>query len=199
MSEATKYSLSPRPTTIGGPLNRDDLVRIVGRDQHEREETPQVQQRPPHRILETIVLHLALDQVGDDLGVGLGDEAVTFLLELPFQIEVVLDDPVVHDDDLSRAIAVGVRVLLGRPAVGRPARVADPVLTVQRIDGEDFFESRQLSGAAAQLDRAVAHDRDAGRVVTAILQPPQPFDQDGQDFLVADVADDSAHVSIASR
>ena len=133
MSEATKNSSSPRPTTIGGPLRTVTILfGIVGRDQHEREQAAQVEQRPPHRILETVVLHLALDEVRDDLGVGLGDEAVAFLLQLPLQIEVVLDDAVVHDDDLARAVAVRVRVLLGRPAVRRPARVADAVLAVER-------------------------------------------------------------------
>ena len=128
-----------------------------------------------------IALHLSLDEVGDDLGVGLGDEAVAFLLELPLEIEVVLDDAVVHDDDPARAVAVRVRVLLGRPAVRRPARVADAVLAVERIDAPAPPRGREsLPGAAAQLDRAVAHDRDAGRVVAAILEPSQPVDEDGE-------------------
>ena len=50
------------------------------------------------------------------------------------QIEVVLDDAVVDDDDLAGAVAVRMRVLLGRPAVRRPARVADAVVAVDRID-----------------------------------------------------------------
>ena len=52
------------------------------------------------------------------------------------QIEVVLDDAVVHDDDAAGAVAVRMRVLLGRPAVRRPARVADAVETVDRIDAD---------------------------------------------------------------
>ena len=181
MSDATKILVLAEADDDRRPVaHGHDLVRIVGRDQHEREQAAQVQQRPPHRVLEPVVLHLAFDEVRDDLGVGLGDEAVALLLELPLQVEVVLDDAVVHDDDLSGAVAVGVRVLLGRPAVRRPARVADAVLAVERIDGEDFFEPRQLAGAAPQLDRAVADDRDAGRVVAAILEPPQPVDEDGE-------------------
>ena len=54
----------------------DDLVRIVGRDQHEREQPAHVEQRPPHRVLEPVALHLALDEVRDDLRVGLGHELV---------------------------------------------------------------------------------------------------------------------------
>ena len=98
-----------------------DLVRVVGRDQHQREQPAHVEQRPPHRILEPVVLHLALDEVRDDLGVGLGDERVPLLLQLPLQIEVVLDDPVVDDDDAAGAVAVRMGVLLGRAVRASPS------------------------------------------------------------------------------
>ena len=129
MSDATKNSPSPRPTTIGGPLRTATIFSgIVGRDQHEREQPAHQQQRAPDGVLEAVVLHLALDEVRDDLGVGFGDEHVALPLQLLLQIEVVLDDAVVDDDDLAGAVAVRVRVLLGRPAVRRPARVADAVV-----------------------------------------------------------------------
>ena len=63
----------------------DDLLGIVGRDQHEREKTAHQQQRSPHRVLEAVVLHLALDEVRDDLGVGLGDERVALALSSCFR------------------------------------------------------------------------------------------------------------------
>ena len=108
---------------------------------------------------------------------------VPFLLELALQIEVVLDDAVVDDDDAAGAVAVRMRVLFGRAAVRGPAGVPDAVVAVERLGGDDIFEPRQLAGAPPQLDRAVAHDRDAGRVVAAILEPPQAVDEDGQDLL----------------
>ena len=58
---------------------------------------------------------------------------------------------------------------------------------------DDVLEVRQLAGAAPQIDRAVAHDGDARRVVAAIFEPPQPLDEDRDDFLRADVSDDPAH------
>ena len=137
----------------------DDLFRIVGRDQHQREQPAHQQQRAPHRVLEAVVLHLALDEVRDDLGVGLGDERVPLALQLLLQIEIVLDDAVVDDDDLAGAVAVRMRVLLGRPAVRRPARVADAVVAGERIGADDLLEVRQLAGAAAQVDGAVAGRR----------------------------------------
>ena len=171
----------------------DDLFRIVGRDQHQREQPAHQQQRPPHGVLEAVVLHLALDEVRDDLGVGFGDELVPLPLQLLLQIEIVLDDAVVDDDDLAGAVAVRVRVLFGRPAVRRPARVADAVVAGDRIGADDLLEIRQLAGAAPQVDRAVADDRHARRVVAAIFEPPQPVDQDRDDVLRSDVSDDPAH------
>ena len=50
----------------------DELVRVVGREQHEREQPAHAGSSPPHRALEAVVLPLLLDQVRDDLGVGLG-------------------------------------------------------------------------------------------------------------------------------
>jgi hypothetical protein len=64
----------------GAVADGDDLVGIVGGDQHEREKAPHQHQRPPHRVLQPVVLHLALDEVRDDLGIGLGDEFVALPL-----------------------------------------------------------------------------------------------------------------------
>ena len=47
-------------------------------------------------------------------------------LELAAQLGVVLDDPVEDDLDAVLAVAVRVGVLLGHPAVGRPAGVGEP-------------------------------------------------------------------------
>ena len=152
----TKTHDDRRPVSDG-----NDLVRIVGRDEHEREEAAQVAQRTPHRVLQTVALHLALDEVRDDLGVRLGDERVPFFLQLVLQVEVVLDDPVVDDNDAPGTVTMGMGVFLGGPTVRRPARMADAVIALERLRGDDVLEVRQLACAAAQLDGAVAHDGDA--------------------------------------
>jgi len=75
-----------------------------------------------------VAVVVTLDQVGDDLGVGLGAEEVAVVDEVPPQLGVVLDDPVEDDVDAVRAIAVRVRVLLADPAVRRPPSVATPIV-----------------------------------------------------------------------
>ena len=176
----------------------DDLFRIVGRNQHEREQPAHQQQRAADRVLEAVVFHLALDQVRDDFRVGFGDELVALALQLLLQVEVVLDDAVVDDDDLAGAVAVRMGVFFGRPAVRRPARVADAVVADSGCRVDDVFEVRELAGAAPQFDAAVAHDGDARRVVAAIFEPPQAVDEHRHDFLRSDVADDSAHCLLRS-
>ncbi len=58
---------------------------------------------------------------------------------------------------------------------------------------DHLLELRQLAGTAPQLNRAVAHHRDAGRVVAAVFEPSEAVDQNGYELFRADVADDSAH------
>ena len=156
MSEATKNSPSPRPTTIGGPFRTATIFSGSSAEIRTSAKRPRISSSARRTAFSRpSSCHLALDEVRDDLGVGLGDEPVALALELALQIEVVLDDAVVDDDDLAGAVAVRVRVLLGRPSVRRPARVADAVVAVERVQRDGLLEVRELAGAAPQLDRAV--------------------------------------------
>ena len=147
MSEATKNSPSPSPTTIGGPLRTATILSGSSAEMSTSANSPRMQQRAPRRTasLEPPSLpfasQLLLDQVRDDLGVGLGDERVPLALQLVLELEVVLDDAVVDDDDAAGAVAVRVGVLLGRPAVRRPARVADAVVAVERVGLDRVLEA----------------------------------------------------------
>ena len=173
--------------------DRDELLRIVGRHQHEREQPAHALHRAQHGVLEAVVLPFLLDQVRDHFGVGLRLELVAFGDQLALDLEVVLDDAVVHDDDAAGAVAMRMRVLFRRPAVRGPARVAEAIHAGERLSLDRVFEVDQLAGAAAHFDRAVLHDRDAGRVVAAIFEAAQPIEKDGDDGLRPDVTDDAAH------
>ena len=117
ISDATKNSSLPEADHDRRAVpHRDDRVRIVRRDQHERKEPAQLRQRAAHRRGQAVVAHLLLDQVRDDLGVRLGDEPVALGGELPLELEVVLDDAVVDDDDA----AVQSRCGWAFSSVGRP-------------------------------------------------------------------------------
>ena len=65
--------------------------------------------------------------MGDDFGIGFGGELVAFFGQLLFQAEIVFDDPVVHDHDLSSAVAVRMGVFFRGTSVRGPARVANAI------------------------------------------------------------------------
>ncbi len=134
-----------------------------------------------------------LHQVGDHLGVGVALEGVAARGELLAQLGEVLDDAVVHHGDVAGARGMGMRVGLGGPAVGGPARVADAAGAREVEVGQRVGEPRHLPLAADHLERAVLLDGDARRVVAAVLQPRQPLDEDALGRVGPRVAHDSAH------
>ena len=80
---------------------------------------------------------------------------VAFLDQLLLQRQIIFDDAVVHHDDVAVAIAMRMRVLFGGAAVRRPARVADAVGAVHRIQAQHVFQIAQLARRAAHA-QAVA-------------------------------------------
>ncbi len=60
----------------------------------------------------------------DDLRIGFRHELVPLTLQLVLEVEIVLDDAVVHDDDLARAVSVRVCVLFGGAAAQLDVPVA---------------------------------------------------------------------------
>ena len=144
MSEATKNSPSPSPTTSGGPLRTATIFSGSWAESTTSATMPRIcRSARLHGAFEP-PLHLAFDEVRDHLGVGLGDEAVALGLELPLEIEVVLDDAVVHDDNPARAVAVRMGVLFRRTPVSGPSGMADAVVAVNRLGVDGFLETRSF-------------------------------------------------------
>ncbi len=86
--------------------------------------------------------------------------------QLAPQLGVVLDDPVEDDVDLLLAVAVRMGVLLGDPAVRRPARVAktdrrrllrdsDPAGAIRGVFLERRPQVREIADCAHAVDLAV--------------------------------------------
>ncbi|MNL40138.1 hypothetical protein D3C87_1624630 [compost metagenome] len=134
-----------------------------------------------------------MDQVGHHLGVGLRLETVAHGAQFLAQRFVVLDDAVMHQrDGLVREMRVGVdRIGL---AVRGPARVGN----AQRAGQAGRLRLRVQIGhardGARALQRLVAHDGHAARVIAAVLQATQAFDQDRNDIARGNRADDATHL-----
>ncbi len=151
-------------------------------------------QRAAHRVLEAQARgRLRGDQVHEDFGVGLGGEGHAVRLELGAQVVGVLDDAVVHDREPPGLAHVRVRVGVARLAVGGPAGVADSGRAAEAgRDGRGELGDPPLLLADPEI--RLADDRQAGRVIAAVLEPGQPVQQDRGRVLRADVGDDAAHV-----
>src|SRR5688500_17344590 len=135
------------------------------------------------------------DQVGDYLGVRLGLERAAVRREPFFQRKIVLNDAVMDDHDLARLISVRMDVLLGRPTVRGPARMADAVGTVKRIQPDAFLEVAKLPFRPAKFEMVlIIRDGYPGRIVTAILELPKAVDDQRYDLFIPNVTDNSAHL-----
>ena len=137
-----------------------------------------------------------VDQVRDNLGVGLRFERVPGRAQALALLLVVFDDAVVHHRKLAEA-DVRVGVGLGDAAVRGPAGVANPEVGVETLCLRRGLHFGDPAGAAHAADLASAafaiEHRDAGRIVATVFQPLQALDQNGDHIAIRDRADDSAH------
>ena len=59
---------------------------------------------------------------------------------------------------------------------------------------DGFFEIAELAGGAAELELAFGcDDGDARGIIAAVFEAAQAVEDEGDDFLMADVSDDAAH------
>ena len=176
----------------------DDDVRLARRDDGEGEGAAQAIDRARRRLLQGQVAE-TLDEVNDHLGVGARREHVARALQLLSELGVIFDDAVVHDGQRARAVGVRMGVAIRGRAVRGPARVADAdARPGHGIFQQGVLEIGDLAGAAADIEPVAVDDRQAGRVVSAVLEALEPFDQEGCRLLVTHIAHDPAHGAIPS-
>ena len=165
-------------------LDDDDAVRVVGRERGHGVSPLELGHGRPHGLRERAA-EMLLEQVGDDLGVGLGPEDVPLGPQPLLQVQVVFDDPVVDDDDPAGAVLVGMGVLLARTAVGGPAGVAEPGGRRDRGFGQPDFELPDLAFGPGAPDAVRPAHGDPGRIISAVLELLEPLDEDRDDVLAA--------------
>src|SRR5919198_1266050 len=112
------------------------------------------------------------------------------------QLAVVRDNAVVDERQATGTVEVRVRVLLRHAAVRGPARVPDPD-TARRQHGRRVTD---LPDASLDDDAAAPTDRDAPRIVAAVLELLEPAPDDLRRVaIVPHVPEDSAHVGSPCR
>ena len=148
-------------------------------------------QRIPGRFTGVVVVQ----QLGHDLGIGLGNEGVAAVGQPFFDLEVVFDDAVVHHRDLLVAGIMGMRVDHRGFPVGRPAGVPDAAVPRHRLAAvghlAEYFKAA-LGFDDLDLARRVLHGQ-AGRIITAVFKFGQAVQQDRRRLYVACKAYDSTH------
>ena len=75
-------------------------------------------------------------------------------------------------------IEVRVGVAVGGAAVRGPAGVADAVAARGRVRRDELAQFGEPPGLLAEVEFVARAGDHAGAVVPAVLQPPQPFEQD---------------------
>ncbi len=103
----------------------DDAVWLLLADHGERVGPFEFDDRGAHRLEQIAkALHVKMDSVRDDFGIGLGFKLIARGFQLLAQLLVILDDAVVHDGE-AVARDVRVRVALAGGSVRCPAGVGD--------------------------------------------------------------------------
>jgi hypothetical protein len=127
--------------------------------------------RLAHR-LDEVARVVALDEMGNDLGVGLGRERMVVREERFLQFTEVLDDAVEDDRELVvDARGERMRVFVGDLAVRRPARVPNARRRVGSVEARFGLELVEVADRAHVVETLLLEQREAGGVITAVLEP----------------------------
>ena len=174
----------------------DDHVGVCGVEDGEPVGPADQPERRAHRGIERSRRHRR-DQVCEHLGVGLRAKDDPIGFEPGAQLSGILDDAVMDDGDPVLGIAMRMGIAVARLAMRCPARMGDAgrALEARR---QQLFELAHPALAFGQTQLAAAGDRDPGRIVAAIFEPMQPFDQDRRRVAPADVTDDATHARVSS-
>jgi hypothetical protein len=154
---------------------------------------------PLDRLGEIAVV-VALDQMGDDLGVRFRAERVTVRLQRPLQLPVVLDDAV-QDERQLPVLATGQRmgVLLGHTAMRRPAGVAETGRGLRPVPRGCGLQLREVADRADVVELVGFPEDDAGRVIAAVLEALEAVQEERLARPGPDVSDDSTHLELLRR
>ena len=169
----------------------DDGVGAFGIDHRESVGAADHGERGAHRILERLLGRRG-DQVGHDFRIGLRQKLHALRGEAGPQLRGVFDDAVVDDGEALRTVGVRVRVPVARLAVRRPAGVRDAGAALE-LGGQRVLELANATLALVDAEFVAPHQRDAGRIVAAVLQPVQTLEEDRRRIALADVTDYAAH------
>ena len=197
-SEATKFSFSPRPTATHA--GQDQSIRLLFTQHDQRIRAFQLSHGGTHG-LEQIVqrLHVEMDAMRDDFGIGLRSEHIAARLQLGAQLFVILDDAVV-DNGQTIVRHMRVRVAFARYTMRSPAGVRDAGVAGDRTALQRLLQHLHLAdGATARDFTGAVDDGNTRGIVAAIFQAPEAFDEDRHDVAAGYGSYNSTHAALLRR
>ncbi len=153
----------------------------------------QAREASPHRREQVgAVIEGMVDQVGDQLGIGVRFDRIAARQQLGAQLGMIFDNAVVHH---RHAVGgdMGMRVALARRAVGGPAGVSQTQRPLQRMGFQRLGQHLDLAHGAHPLEALSAQNHHTSRVIATVFQTPQALQQDGRYIALRDGADDATH------
>src|SRR5262245_18889377 len=133
----------------------------------------------------------------DHLGIGLRAELGAVVFQFLAQLAEVLDDAVVHHRQPIGGVRM--RIILARPPVGGPTRVADADASLEWLSLQLGFKVAKLAFGAAPGQPARFERSHARRIVAAVFEAFERIDKMLRDRLAPEDADNSAHSGPADR
>ena len=109
--------------------------------------------------------------MGDDLGIGLGRKFMAFSLQFAPQLAKILNNAIMNKADIRADMWMGV--VFARPAMRRPAGVADADLTREGFGGETKLQIFELAARPPAGEPARFQSRDPSGIIAAIFEALQ--------------------------
>ena len=157
------------------PLDREQGIREIPEQDSQRIAAPHHGQSGAQSF-EGLTLIAAVDELDQDLGVGLALKGIALGHKPLLQHTIVLDDAVVDDAHPGRGMRVAVHIA-GLP-MGRPPGVADAAAAPgQSLHRQPLAQLRQTTLALDHPDAALQSQGHTGGIIAAVLQLFQTIQQ----------------------
>ena len=175
----------------------EELLRAVGADDAQSVAALHPGDHLPDG-LQHVALVVVLQHLGHHFRVRLRDELHPPADEVVLQVQVVLDNAVVHHGELAPVADLGVGVDVRRRAVGGPPGVADAHHAGQGLAPfqNAVQDAQPPLGLHHVKPRVVVHSHPSG-VIPPVFQLLQAREQNGGSFLPTDITNDAAHTNLS--
>ena len=178
----------------------DNFIRSIKRDNTQCVRAAYAVNRTQYRLGNVSILRFLVqigNQVRYGLGIGLRTEYIAACGQMLTQFQIVFDNAVMDNRNLTVAAQMRMRVCVGRFTMGCPARMTNTAGAVQSACLAYLF--LQSVDASTRLDNTQAilgHCRNTGRIITTIFQRMQSFNQDRQCIFSSCKTNNTTHLCL---